>query len=254
MGENVGDLADRHHGAAGRGDAVEQGVGVRRRGQVLAVGGAAERVRALAHERPCDHAADIERLGQLLGDRADRVEPLEPEMRLVRGDLEHRVGRGVADRLAAADVLLAEVADDVGAGRVAVAQDAGKGAARGERRRPAPAGSMAGCWETGPSGTARAARRSPNGRSACPCRRSLPPHCHMRLRYAAPRARGSDPAASRRARAAPGSAGAAARRAGRRGRRGPRGRPARCVRACRRRHRGDRRPAPNRCRPSRAPG
>ena len=42
MGEDVGDLADRHHGAAGRGDAIEQGVGVRRRGQVLAVGGAFE--------------------------------------------------------------------------------------------------------------------------------------------------------------------------------------------------------------------
>ena len=57
-------------------DAVEQRVGVRRRGEVLAVGGAAEVVGALADERPRDHAADIERLDQFLGDARRRVEPL----------------------------------------------------------------------------------------------------------------------------------------------------------------------------------
>ena len=57
-------------------------------------------------------------------DLAHLVEPLQPEMGLVRGDLEHRVGRGVADRLAGPDVLLAERLDDRHARGVLVAEDA----------------------------------------------------------------------------------------------------------------------------------
>ena len=52
------------------------------------------------------------------------VEPFEPEMRLMRGDLDDRIGRGVADRLAGADMLFAEALDDFGAGGVAVAENA----------------------------------------------------------------------------------------------------------------------------------
>ena len=51
-------------------------------------------------------------------------------MLLVRGDLEDAVDRGVADRLAGADVLLAELVDDRGARGVAVAEDAGQLAPR----------------------------------------------------------------------------------------------------------------------------
>ncbi|MCY1242890.1 hypothetical protein D9M72_558830 [compost metagenome] len=43
----------------------------------------------------------------------------------MRRDLEDRVRRGVADRLAAAHVLLAVAGDDVGAGSMAIAEDAG---------------------------------------------------------------------------------------------------------------------------------
>ena len=45
-------------------------------------------------------------------------------MRLVRRDLEDRIGRGVADRLAGPDMLLAEFGDDHGARGVSVAEDA----------------------------------------------------------------------------------------------------------------------------------
>ena len=46
-------------------------------------------VARLADEGAGDDAADLQRRGQLEGDLADLVEPLEAEMRLVRGDLEH---------------------------------------------------------------------------------------------------------------------------------------------------------------------
>ena len=59
-------------------------------------------------------------------DAADLVEPLQPEMLFVRADLQDGIGGGVADRLAGADVLLAELLDHVGAGGVLVAEDAGK--------------------------------------------------------------------------------------------------------------------------------
>ena len=101
--------------------------------------------------------------------------------------------------------------------------------------------------EIGPTRTAPAARRSPNGRSACPCRRCSPRRCHRRLR-SAERLQPGERAGrcrARQARAARGSAAAAARRAGRRGRRGPRAGLPRYGRACRRRHRrSGRRPAP----------
>ncbi len=51
-------------------------------------------------------------------------------MRLVGGDLEDRIGGGVADRLAGADMLLAEARDDLGAGGVAVAEYAGQAGLR----------------------------------------------------------------------------------------------------------------------------
>ena len=65
--------------------------------------------------------------------RQTLVEPIEAEVRLVRGDLQHAVGRGVEDRLAGADVLLAEVVQHRHARRMGVAE----GAAAGRRARSA---------------------------------------------------------------------------------------------------------------------
>ncbi len=73
------------------------------------------------------------RIAELSGDLADLVEPLQPEMLLVRADLEDGILRGVADRLARADVLLAELLDDVGAGGMLVAQNAGELRLRDQR-------------------------------------------------------------------------------------------------------------------------
>ena len=54
-------------------------------------------------------------------------------MFLVRGDLEHRIGRGVDDGLAGGDVLLAQARDDLGARGVAVAEHAGQAGLRNQR-------------------------------------------------------------------------------------------------------------------------
>ena len=207
-----------------------------RRRVVLAVRRALEGVRGFADERPRDDAADIERLGQLLRDRTDGVEPLETEMRLVRGDLKHRVGRGVADRLAGADVLLAQLADDVGAGGVAIAEDAGQAAARDQRGDEIGREARPRAWEKSPGERHRQAGDFPMA-----ARRVL---ADTALRGAsigafdaAGRIEAGAMARPRRGRGARGSAGATARRANPRGRRGPRGTRARCDRAYRRRRR-----------------
>jgi hypothetical protein len=90
------------------------------------MGGALERARLLAEERPRDHPRDIQRLQQGLRRCAHPVKPLQPEMRLMRRDLKDRIRRGVADRLQAPDMLFAILLDDLGARGMAVPQDAGK--------------------------------------------------------------------------------------------------------------------------------
>ena len=124
MREDVADLADRDHVAARRRRQVENGGRGRRDRIIAAIAGAAEIVRRAPRERPGDDAADLITIHQLAGDGAHLVEAREPERRLVRGDLKHAVGRGVADRLSGADVRLAELADDVGARCVAIAENA----------------------------------------------------------------------------------------------------------------------------------
>ena len=75
----------------------------------------------------------FKRIAEAARDAAELVEPLEPEGLLMRGDLEHGIGRGVADRLPRPQVLLAELLDDVGARGVPVAEDARKPALGDQR-------------------------------------------------------------------------------------------------------------------------
>ena len=107
---------------------------------------------------------------------ADLVEPLQPEMLLVRADLQDGIGGGVADRLAGPDVLLAELLDDVGAGGVLVAENAGQLRLARSARRSAPSGRPGWCSGNSPRRTAPAGRRAPNGRTACPCPSRLRSH------------------------------------------------------------------------------
>ena len=131
-GEDVADLADAGHARARRADAREVIRLRRQQREVVAVGRAAVGAR-LALERAGDHAPD----GVLAGEQPARgaaglVELLERHRRLVRGDLEDRVGGRVDDPLAGALVLLAQSLDDLGARRRHVADHA---APRGLRER-----------------------------------------------------------------------------------------------------------------------
>ena len=129
MGENVADLADADHLAAGLCEAVEQR---RRRGEdgvVLAVARALEVSGAGADEGPGDHAADVQRIAQRARRNAHVVKPLQPERRFVGRDLQYTVGRGVDDRHARGHVLDPEFGDDRGARGVLVAEDARQAAA-----------------------------------------------------------------------------------------------------------------------------
>src|SRR3954452_10204441 len=98
MGKNVPDLANRNDIAAGSRRKVQDCLAGWSNGVVPPI--MRPHISGLpTAKRPCDHAADIERLKQFTRDLAHRIEALEPEFLLMCGDLKHTVGRGVADRL-----------------------------------------------------------------------------------------------------------------------------------------------------------
>src|SRR5579883_1633298 len=99
MGENVADLADRDDVAPRFGGALEKIAGRRRDGEVLAPRRARKFAGAAAEKRARNDAADLERIAELSRDAAKIVEPIEAERLFMRGDLQHRIRRRVADRL-----------------------------------------------------------------------------------------------------------------------------------------------------------
>ena len=171
MGEDVADLADRDDRAA---RAARPAAGDCRRAADTAKSlRLAVRTKSLAlraDEGPGDDAADVERIAEPARDAAEIIEPLEPEGLLVRGDLQHRVGRGVADRLQRPQVLLAVVLDDRRARGVAVGENARQACPRRSARRSALRERRGSSRENSPSRNRPAFRQSPNGRTACPCR------------------------------------------------------------------------------------
>ena len=165
-GEDVADLPDAVDGDAGRQEAVEHGRARGRHREVPTLGRPDERTgRPL--ERTGDHPAD----GVLAGEQASRdaaplVQRRQRHHVLVRRDLEHGVAARVDDGLAGADVLVAELRDDLGARGRDVAQD------------PPPDRLLERLDDLGrepvrdTAGTARRAGSpsSPSARSSCPCR------------------------------------------------------------------------------------
>ena len=96
----------------------------------MPVGGALVVARR-AEEGACDDAADRVLAGEdLARHAAPRVQLLERDRLLVRGDLEDGVGGRVDDPLARPLVLLAVLLDHLGAGRGLVAEDAAPRAVR----------------------------------------------------------------------------------------------------------------------------
>ena len=125
--EQVADLAHRVHGQPGVLDLLEVGVAGRRCREVAPALAAVE-ASGLAVERSRDHPAHGVLAGHhLASGLARRQQPGLGEDVHVRGELEHRVRRGVEDQLAGRKVVLAEVLDHLGAAVGAVAAEAQAG-------------------------------------------------------------------------------------------------------------------------------
>ena len=101
----------------------------RRHGEIAPIAGALEIAGVVTGERPRDDASDDQVVDEPARDPAELEQAVESESRLVGGDLEHGITRGVDDRLTAPHVLQAKFGDDGGAGGMLVAEDPGKPAA-----------------------------------------------------------------------------------------------------------------------------
>ncbi len=121
---DIADLADCQDLAVPLDKAVKKRRLRRQNRKVAPVARSSKCRRTLPDEGACDDAADIQRIEDLADDLAQRNQPLQPEMHLVRRNLEDRVRRRVADRLARADMLFAKTGDDVRAGRMTISKDA----------------------------------------------------------------------------------------------------------------------------------
>src|SRR5690606_17287999 len=98
--ENIRNLPDRENTASRVLGAIEQSRLGRRDREVAPVGGALETGRILAHEGARDHTTYSKAFSVLKNGLTKLIEPFKAEILLVRGDLEHRIRRGVEDRLA----------------------------------------------------------------------------------------------------------------------------------------------------------
>ena len=74
-------------------------------------------------ERPRDHPAHLPRMQHRRQIGAQLQQPLQPEGLFMRGDLEHRIRRGVADRPAGPQMLVAMLRDDRHARGMAIPKD-----------------------------------------------------------------------------------------------------------------------------------
>ncbi|MNV97990.1 hypothetical protein D3C71_1931850 [compost metagenome] len=91
MRKDIAHLADGVNAAAGFHQPIEQGRLRRQHGKIAPVAGPLETFRGLAGKGSRDHAADIERIEQAAHHLAKLNQPLQPEMRLMCGDLEDAV-------------------------------------------------------------------------------------------------------------------------------------------------------------------
>ena len=91
-------------------------------GEILAVRGALE-IAAGASERPGDHPPHLHRVQMRRKVGAQLQQTIQPERLFMRGDLEHAVGRGIADRPAGPQMRLAMLGDDRHARGMAIAQN-----------------------------------------------------------------------------------------------------------------------------------
>lgn len=125
--EDVLNLAHADHVHVAALEHVQHGVAEGVDGEIAAVAGA-HIVSGAADERAGDHASHaVFVLQQTARDAADVIQLGHGHDVLVRGDLEHAVGGGVHDQLAGDIVLVAQLLNDLRAGRGTVANHAQTG-------------------------------------------------------------------------------------------------------------------------------
>src|SRR3954471_24861646 len=112
MGEDVVDLADRHHLAVLCGD-IQNGWFGRRYCEVASVRSSLEIATGRSHKGSRDHAADVKGINQPSSHRTDLIKSLQSKDLLVSGDLKYAVGRRVADRHPGLQMLFPEFRNDV---------------------------------------------------------------------------------------------------------------------------------------------
>src|SRR5690606_1639132 len=121
-GEDVLDLSHAVDASVVSAEEIEEVRLGRRKAVAPAIRRALDLSLPASDERSRDHAADSDSLGELARGSTDLVEPFEAESGLGGGDLKHAVRRCVDDRLAGAQVLLAQIIEDLGSRGGPVAQ------------------------------------------------------------------------------------------------------------------------------------
>lgn len=123
---DIGDFTDADDIAPGLGDALQKRGRGGRNGVVMAVAGALKGAFRRAGEGTGDHAADFQVafIKDCAGGFTEFVKSFEAEGFLMAGDLENAVGGGVKNRSSGAEVLRAELIQNLGAGGVAISEGA----------------------------------------------------------------------------------------------------------------------------------
>src|SRR5208283_3635855 len=175
MRENIADFADRHGFSRRAHEPFEKIAGQRGKPKILAVWRADEAAAWAPFERPRDHAADVERVAEAPRDLAQLIEPVAAKNGFMRGDLQNRIRRRVADWRLGPNVLGAETLDDLDSRRMAIAEDARKPALGDQGRGQLGRKARLGFWKIPPGLQARRPGDFPMAGRRILARRALDP-------------------------------------------------------------------------------
>jgi len=126
--------------------------------------------RLAASKGRANHAADVERVAEAPRDPAQLIEPVAAKNGFMRGDLQNRIRRRVADWRLGPNVLGAETCDDLGSRCMTIAENARKARPwRSKALGQLGAESKARFLENAPRAPGKAPRRFSQCRTAYPC-------------------------------------------------------------------------------------
>src|SRR5690606_3350307 len=124
MRKDVSNLADGVNSTARLCQSIEKRHFGWRHGKITPVSGSHECLGSFAGEGTCNNTTDVEGIYQSSDRLAERDPPIEPEIGLMRGDLENGIARRITDGISGSDMLLPEAGDDLGSGSVTIAENA----------------------------------------------------------------------------------------------------------------------------------